>query len=221
MLSLLIIAFSGSGGLYLSEGFGFDFEQYTSGTVSSETIVGEVYYWSASDLSVKVSYPISQMIFLRAGDLTIVYPDQDRVIHLKDQDISILPFMQIIAGVMKEDYGLTGSGYRLKDFRTDGDTLWTFWSQPSLKRSSSFEVVFINDRVTMVELKDSDGKTVTRSVLSDHHPLRRYQIPYKIVTTHFIAEDTICRRLILHNLKSIPSPPEWIHRYSGPPGALR
>jgi len=114
--------------------------------------------------------------------MLIYYPVEKKAFRIKAKGLIPMPFIQNILSIMKDDYGLTETGYTLTKHERKGDTLYTYWTPPRKlkKHLGKFILGTANGVLVYAEAKNPKGKTAAKSFYKKHIELAGKQFPLEV-----------------------------------------
>jgi len=189
-----------------------EFERQYSERGIKETVKGNIYYQAPERVTVIVTYPLKQWMIFEDTRLTIYYPNNKRAFQINTQSPISLPFFDAFIGVVKTDYGLTDIGYALCDYKTRGDTLFTYWSPPKKKTSRAlgeFTLAYVSNKIVYAELKKRNGTIISKSFYKNHVQYGTTFFPLEIYTIRYMEKDSTFEKIVYTDPQfDRPLPPE-------------
>ncbi|MCP4584241.1 MAG: hypothetical protein GY839_21725 [candidate division Zixibacteria bacterium] len=173
-------------------------------TSSTEQVSsGMVFFHQPDDLKMLVTDPIKQWMVFKDNQLEIYYPDDKRAFRITTLYPTGLPFFEAFAGVIKEDFGLSGMGYTTDSHRTEGDTLLVFWNPPEelADKYGQYVLGFVDNKITYAEARDTKGKATARSIYTDHIKHGGIYFPAMIKITKYAESDSTVETVTYTNPK--------------------
>jgi len=146
---------------------------------STEIVNGILYYTAPQKAFIEVKSPVKQIMIVDREVLTIYYPAEKKAFRIKSKGPIPLPFVQAILSAMKEDYGLSETGYTLAKHEKKGNILYTYWDPPrnQKKRMRKFILGIENNLLVYAEARSPDEKTVAKSFYKNHIEFNGKHIP--------------------------------------------
>ena len=149
---------------------------------STEIVKGVVYYQAPLKAFIEVQEPVKQIMLVDGEVMLIYYPVEKKAFRIKAKGLIPMPFIQNILSIMKDDYGLTETGYTLTKHERKGDTLYTYWAPPRKlkKHLGKFILGTANGVLVYAEAKNPKGKTAAKSFYKKHIELAGKQFPLEV-----------------------------------------
>lgn len=149
---------------------------------STEIVKGIAYYQAPLKVFIEVNEPVKQIMVVDGEVMLIYYPVEQKAFRIKAKGLIPMPFIQNILSIMKDDYGLTETGYTLTKHERKGDTLYTYWTPPrKLKKYLGKFILGTADGVLVyAEAKNPKGKTAAKSFYKKHIELAGKQFPLEV-----------------------------------------
>lgn len=180
---------------------------------TKEIIKGKIHYQSPSKTVIKIMDPINQWMILEDKEMLIYYPDDKKAFRIiSSQNPFSMPFFQAFIGVVKEDYGLTELGYTMANYETNDNSLISHWNPP--KNLSKFlgKIIleFKDNKIIRMELKNTDGKTIIKSLYKNHIFHGATYFPLEISTTTYLNASFTFEKIVYRHLQFNSSLPQDI-----------
>ena len=194
------------------------FEREVENSHSNEITKGEFFYEGPKKMTLKVSEPVNQFMFITENIMTIYYPAENRAFRISAKEPMALPFAQFFMVAVKEDYGLEEMGYTLTKHEIKGDTLYTYWDpQPKYKKLLGVFILGETDNgVVYTEAKTPDGKPKAKSFYAKHIKHGNSYLPAEIYSEFYDELGTTKEHLRFYDLKLNIATPEWIQKFELP-----
>ncbi|TET47141.1 hypothetical protein E3J62_02340 [candidate division TA06 bacterium] len=171
--------------------------EYTQ-DAEKETASGMVYCQPPDRIILRVTHPVDQWMVFEDTLTTIYYPASRQAFRIISRFGSYPPFVQAFVGVAERDYGLSGLGYRVRDYNIQADTLISHWTPP--KRFSLFlgETILkiIDDKIVFTESKTARGETLRKSLHKKHVRYQGTYFPMEILTTEYSRTDSTFEKVV-------------------------
>jgi outer membrane lipoprotein-sorting protein len=119
---------------------------------------GDIYFKPKAGLVLKVRSPVSQIIIYAAGTTTVFYPETGRAFRIRTKNLVSLA--DTFVGFLKEDLGLSESGFTLEGDSFENETLETNWKPPKslAKIVKNATLRMKKDKSTVLTILGTDGK---------------------------------------------------------------
>ncbi len=194
------------------------FEREVEDSVSSQITKGEFFYEGPQKMTIKVSEPVNQLMYIDGTTMTIYYPAENTAFRISAKDPIALPFPQLFAGALEEDYGLGEMGYTLTKHEIKGDTLYTYWDpQPKYEKIlGAFILGEAENRMVCTEVRGPDGATKAKSSYARHLRYGNSYLPTEIYSEYYDESGTRKERLRFDALTFEIVTPEWIQEFELP-----
>lgn len=194
------------------------FEREVEDSHSNQITKGEFFYEGPKKMTIKVSEPVNQLMFIFGNIMTIYYPGENRAFRISAKHPIALPFAQLFAGALNEDYGLGEMGYTLTKHEIKGDTLYTYWDpQPKYKKLLGIFILGeTENRIVYTEAKTPDGKPKAKSFYAKHIRYGNSYLPTEIYSEYYDKSEITKEHLRFDGFKLEIVTPEWIQKFELP-----
>jgi len=167
-----------------------------------EIIKGKIHYQAPSKTVIHITDPINQWMILEDKEMIIYYPDDKKAFHIiSTWNPFSMPFFQAFVGVVKEDYGLTELGYTLANYETNDNSLISHWNPPKNLAKLLGEIIleFKDNKIIRVELRNPNGKTISKSLYKNHTLYGATYFPLEISTIKYMKSGAAFEEIVYRN----------------------
>jgi len=164
-----------------------EFEREFTTNEKKEKNTGQLFYKNPAMTIVRIKEPVNQWVLYKDNKMTLYYPDEKRAFRIMFKFPVTVPFFHALIGVTQEDFGLIDLGYTMSKYERNGTKLLAIWVPPknASQYLGEFSLEYQDNKLISSEIKNTKGKTISKSVYKNHIRHGSYTFPMEIHIIHY------------------------------------
>ncbi|MBI5192404.1 MAG: DUF4292 domain-containing protein [Nitrospirae bacterium] len=165
-----------------------NFERTVIENNKEEITKGVIYYQSEQKITVEIQYPVKQVLIFHKNKLELFYPDKNKVLILSSESSFPLAFLYNFLYALKEDFGLSEIGYKVKNHEFKNNIIYTNWVLSVNNSDKEENYYFIigkeKEMIVSAESKNSKGQLLHKIEFKNHVKLDKKYFPSEIISVY-------------------------------------
>ncbi len=147
---------------------------------SIKTISGSIHYQAPHTAYITTQRPFEQEIYILDNEMVLYSVESNTAYAYSSETNITIPYLSDFFPALLEDFGLSQSGFSIKDVQSVQDTLITSWQSKNDKAKKEIFTYFVENFLIQVSSCNHDGSVNKKIVFSEHYTESLYPFPLKM-----------------------------------------
>jgi outer membrane lipoprotein-sorting protein len=197
-----------------------DFTKLSQDSRGRDSVVGEIFYRSPSNIFLTIRFPVEQILYLKEKTMVVQYPKKKLAMNYTGNNAFSFPMFQALMGAMEGEGAISRSGFALVGLTRNGDTTVGEWTPRKGGRKdapiASMKVTRSGGHLLAFAAYDRKGVLKKKVSYSDFQKTEGGDLPCRIRTEEFEDKASLVEEFALQGLKVNPAAPPSVENWNIP-----